>query len=123
MRRFATIILPVLVLLVPLLTFDASARNRLHRRFDHRNGLEASIVHSMAQDADGFLWIGVGGELLRFDGNEFRRWNREKFDEAVSALSFHPDLGMLALVLPEGRVYRVGDDGLERTLEDFRSRV
>jgi len=38
------------------------------------NGLPQSAVTSMAQDQDGFLWIGAQGGLARWDGYRFRSY-------------------------------------------------
>ncbi len=39
-------------------------------------GLPQSSVHSIAQTPDGYLWIATEGGLARFDGNQFRVFNR-----------------------------------------------
>ena len=44
------------------------------RRFGVEDGLSHNAVHALAQDADGFLWIGTQDGLNRFDGLEFRRF-------------------------------------------------
>src|SRR5687767_5242130 len=33
-------------------------------------------IAAMAQDADGYLWIGTSAGLFRFDGVRFTPWNR-----------------------------------------------
>jgi len=104
-----------LAVLLALSSSSLDATERLYRRFDHRNGLEASQVTAIGQDDRGFLWIGVIGELLRFDGSEFRSWSSELRDFAF--LQWHPELGMLAKTNPDGGVWRVTSSGLERLLE------
>ncbi len=111
-RRTAPILL--LGLAAGILAPETAARERLHRRFDHRNGLEVSHVTAIGQDGDGFLWLGVLGQLLRFDGSEFRRWNTDLLD--FNHLHWHPGLGMLAKTSPDGGVWRVTGDGLEPLL-------
>lgn len=36
------------------------------------SGLSRNTVYAIAQDANGFMWIGAGDKLNRFDGKEFR---------------------------------------------------
>ncbi len=48
---------------------------RIQRRFDRIPGTTTASVFSVAQDNEGFLWVGIeGGGLARFDGREFRLW-------------------------------------------------
>ena len=100
-----------ILLLCLLVLSPALGKNRLHRRFDHRNGLENAHVTALTQDAAGFLWIGMLDELLRFDGLNFRRWNRQKLGK-VDALAYHPDFGVLVLDERGGKVLRTVKDGL-----------
>lgn len=39
-----------------------------------RDGLPSSYVLSLAQDADGFLWVGTNAGVARFDGTRFLPW-------------------------------------------------
>jgi ligand-binding sensor domain-containing protein/signal transduction histidine kinase len=41
------------------------------------NGLPQNSVHSMIQTSDGFLWLGTEGGLARFDGYQFRVFDRQ----------------------------------------------
>ena len=41
------------------------------------SGLPQDSVHAMVQTADGFLWLGTEGGLARFDGYQFRVFDRE----------------------------------------------
>jgi signal transduction histidine kinase/streptogramin lyase len=56
------------------LAIDASAASDPPsvRRFGVEDGLSHNAVHALAQDADGFLWLGTQDGLDRFDGVEFR---------------------------------------------------
>lgn len=38
------------------------------------NGRPLGSVHALAQDADGYLWVGTDSGLLRFDGARFTAW-------------------------------------------------
>src|SRR4029453_6828768 len=41
-----------------------------------RDGLPTNGIRALAQDADGFLWLGTEAGLVRFDGVEFRTFDR-----------------------------------------------
>ncbi len=47
------------------------------RLWQTQDGLPEQTVQAFAQTADGFLWIGTTGGLLRFDGARFKQFNRE----------------------------------------------
>jgi len=42
--------------------------------WSQRDGLPAGTIWALAQDAQGFLWIGCDSGVLRFDGSQFRSW-------------------------------------------------
>ena len=41
-----------------------------------RDGLPTNGIRALAQDADGFLWLGTEEGLVRFDGEAFRTFDR-----------------------------------------------
>src|SRR5262245_48942097 len=41
-----------------------------------RDGLPTNGIRALAQDTDGFLWLGTEAGLVRFDGVEFRTFDR-----------------------------------------------
>ena len=43
--------------------------------YDNTNGLPTSEANAIAQTAEGFLWIGCYGGLIRYDGNTFERFD------------------------------------------------
>lgn len=47
------------------------------RTYSIENGLSESVIHSLIQDESGFIWLGTGFGLNRFDGVEFRKWYEE----------------------------------------------
>jgi len=47
------------------------------RLWQTQDGLPEQTVQAFAQTADGFLWIGTTGGLLRFDGSRFKAFDRE----------------------------------------------
>lgn len=49
--------------------------------WSEKDGLPSSYVTSLAQDADGYLWIGTAAGLVRFDGFRFTNWRAENAAE------------------------------------------
>jgi len=43
----------------------------LRHELGHKDGLPSTTVYSITQTTDGFLWIGTGDGLIRFDGFQF----------------------------------------------------
>lgn len=84
-RTGGSVVLSVLAGLSAILqTAPALGTERLVRRLDESNGLEASSVRSLAQDRDGFLWLGTPAGLVRYDGIEVRRWAPLVIDQLVT---------------------------------------
>jgi ligand-binding sensor domain-containing protein/serine phosphatase RsbU (regulator of sigma subunit) len=48
------------------------------------NGLPSNSIHSILQTRDGYLWIGTGDGLVRFDGVDFRFFNRVSTPQLIS---------------------------------------
>lgn len=46
-------------------------------RYDVAQGLPQSMVKHVLQDRDGFIWLGTGDGLARFDGSRFRVFKRD----------------------------------------------
>ena len=40
-----------------------------------KDGLPSDVIWTIAQDRDGYLWLGTNGGLVRFDGVRFVAWN------------------------------------------------
>ncbi len=71
-----------------------------HAMFTARQGAPGG-VNALAQDTDGFLWLGTSQGLYRFDGVRFVRWR------AASGLAL-PDTDILALHVRRDGVIWVG---------------
>lgn len=69
MRCFLALLLALLA--PPLLALPETP---LFHSFGPEQGLPSSKVSSLAQDRDGYLWIGTSDGLTRFDGERFEVW-------------------------------------------------
>ncbi|HEX7844340.1 MAG TPA: two-component regulator propeller domain-containing protein, partial [Chitinophagaceae bacterium] len=63
-----------------------------HKWFKVENGLPQSFVSALAQDKDGFLWIGTRDGLARYDGREFRVFRSSPHDSTSLAANVIIDL-------------------------------
>ncbi|MBT6434536.1 MAG: hypothetical protein HOK28_15665, partial [Deltaproteobacteria bacterium] len=74
---------------------DKPLHQMVHRAWQSEQGLPQSTILALAQDKAGFLWLGTQEGLVRFDGADFKIWNRAKVPELTSnkinALEFARD--------------------------------
>ncbi len=74
-------------------------------RWTMEDGLPHNLVHTISQDADGYLWAGTWEGAARFDGRRFTPYDAGTVQglevEGVRAITPHPQGGM---VLSLGRV-------------------
>ncbi len=54
--------------------------------YDSTNGLPTSDVNAVVQTGEGFLWIGSYSGLIRYDGNEFHRYDSSTGVSSVVSL-------------------------------------
>src|SRR5687767_7575336 len=47
----------------------------VHASWTMQHGLPTSAITALAQDADGYLWLGSFAGLIRFDGVRFVHWS------------------------------------------------
>jgi ligand-binding sensor domain-containing protein len=57
------------------LTPDREIAQYAHHSWKIDDGYFDSNPYSLAQDNDGYLWVGTGHGLYRYDGDRFLRWN------------------------------------------------
>ena len=76
-RRSAVCLLVAISATLPVLA-SAQVSQATHqlasRTYRTQDGLPIGIVYALAQDSDGYLWIGGSGGLVRFDGMQFVTW-------------------------------------------------
>ena len=56
----------------------------VRRVYEVQEGLPSNIINAIAQDLEGYLWLGTAKGLVRFDGNRFRVWG-EYGEQALPA--------------------------------------
>src|SRR5687767_8418530 len=64
--------LSLFIIALPVGIADAQIWNPEFVRYNTNNGLSQNNVLCIAQDHQGFLWIGTDDGLNRFDGHEFK---------------------------------------------------
>ncbi|MFC5742990.1 two-component regulator propeller domain-containing protein [Dyella tabacisoli] len=93
-----------------MLSFSAFAQRSNFRIYDQSFGLNSGEVQALAQDDQGFLWLGTSRGLVRFDGREFLSWAPHRLDELVKGLAHGPHDELLVRA-ENGRVLlRSGND-------------
>ena len=82
-----------------------------------RDGLPTNGIRALAQDAEGFLWLGTEAGLVRFDGVEFRTFDRNSTPALkatdVTAL-FVDNVNRLWIGTDDGSVLRQRPDAVGR---------
>lgn len=73
-------------------------------------------VYAIAQDHDGYLWLGTRTGLVRFDGSDFVPWNGEHDlpDDRVAAILVARDGSIWAGFGTIGGVARISEQGVQR---------
>ena len=75
---------------VPGLVGDARAETRdfYFERIDATRGLAQNTVTALAQDAQGFVWVGTQGGLHRYDGQRYQLFRHDPRDPASMPESY-----------------------------------
>ena len=61
-----------LILLILAFLTTTSGQDYFFRQYANEEGLHHSFIYAINQDAEGYLWIGTGEGLYRFDGIDFK---------------------------------------------------
>ena len=104
--------------IVALLFFLASSQawTTTHRiyEFNRSRGLPTNSVHGVIQDSNGFIWVGGTASLIRYDGREFRRWNKTRLEGSPEEFANDKIEGLLMkLSHPSLELRRVTATGIE----------
>jgi len=65
------------ILLIIFFLFEASGQDYFFRQYANEEGLHHSFIYSINQDSDGFIWLGTGEGLYRFNGFDFEYFTTE----------------------------------------------
>jgi len=57
--------------------------------YGEEEGLNSSYTYTLSQDLNGFIWIGSDNGLFRFDGKEFKQYNKKNGLKNIEVLSCH----------------------------------
>ena len=95
-RRLGLLLLGLLALLL-LLSRPARAQQVFLRQFGLTEGLRAPFVYALAQDRQGYLWLGTGDGLVRYDGSRFVSFTQQNglAEDFVVSLREDPATGAL----------------------------
>jgi ligand-binding sensor domain-containing protein/two-component sensor histidine kinase len=63
-----------------VLCLSGSAQNYRFEKISIEEGLSQSVVNAILQDQQGFIWLGTGNGLNRFDGYEFQVFKNDLVD-------------------------------------------
>lgn len=70
------------ILFTPSAFFAQQAKEYSFKHFSVASGLASNTVSSVAQDADGYIWIATTNGLQRYDGNSFISFKAHENDTA-----------------------------------------
>ncbi|MBZ5726666.1 MAG: response regulator [Acidobacteriia bacterium] len=116
--------------LLAVATLMASAASAEHYRFRHYGPDEGlnTTVSGLLQDRTGFLWVGTGNGLFRYDGARFQRFGAEDGLPSASIRSLlETSDGTLWIVTGRGLARRHGSRfepvavGADASILDFRN--
>lgn len=58
--------------------------------YSEENGLNSSYTYRLSQDNNGFIWVGSDNGLFRFDGKEFKQYNKKDGLKNIDVLACYP---------------------------------
>ena len=96
LRRLGLLLFGLLSLL-QILARPARAQQVFLRQFGPTEGLRAPFIYALAQDQQGYLWLGTGDGLVRYDGSRFVSFTQKDglAEDFVVSLREDPATGAL----------------------------
>jgi signal transduction histidine kinase/ligand-binding sensor domain-containing protein len=101
---------------------DVDPENINFERVQLPGGLTSKIIQSIAQDQQGFIWLGTEGGLYKYDGYEFTTYQQE-----ASATPSYPNDIEIVFIDSQNRIWVGTPDGLfrydrkENSFENFHN--
>jgi ligand-binding sensor domain-containing protein len=91
--HFRNIFVVTLILIIELTLHDLKAQSFQFKTFDSNVGLPQNFVYCVAQDQCGFIWMGTGEGLVKYNGLNFESFNGTDYlsDDFITALFVAPD--------------------------------
>ncbi len=80
-----------ILILTALVAGTASAQRYPFRSYDSSQGLENLVVRTLVQDSDGFIWVGTGNGVFRYDGQRFEPYRGAEGLPGNSVRALHVD--------------------------------
>ncbi len=72
----------IYIIFCVFLSINLFAQSLQFKSYNVNNGLSQSVIISIFQDSEGFIWIGTQDGLNRFDGYTFKKFVRNPIDTA-----------------------------------------
>lgn len=76
-RFFVFLIVPIVFISLCAASVSAEELPYVRTVFNERSGLPTGEANDVLQTADGYIWVGSYGGLIRYDGTEFRNFSTE----------------------------------------------
>lgn len=99
---------------------ESPLENRIIYTFDDSNGLPTGEANTVIQTAEGYVWIGSYGGLIRYDGTSFHNYSENGvFPSSSIRALFQDSSGRLWIGTNDQGVFYCEDDGfVQLTHED-----
>jgi len=103
----------LLIIIAALVWFSTIHSNLNGQSFSFKNFLPDTYIYSLNQDINGFLWVGTGTGLEKFDGFDFRKIiYPDSVAERYVTISFRDRGGRLWFGCNDGALFYNSADGL-----------
>lgn len=105
----------VISLLLSFLTLISLAQTYQFKNYGVNAGLPHPFIYTVNQDNDGFVWLGTGKGLCRFDGYDFHMsYVSDSMETTFPVSSYETAAGVIYFGFNDGTVYYTADGGLKK---------
>jgi ligand-binding sensor domain-containing protein len=111
----------LIIFLLQLIPSSSFSQEYSYKHYDIADGLASSTVYCIAQDRDGFIWVGTEAGVCRFDGTHFRTFTTADGLPDVEVLQIYGDSKGRVWMAPfkgsvcyyyQGKIHYPGNDSL-----------